>query len=82
MNHRVFIDSAKDKRVARRIRRDVTTRGRSVEEVNERFENNINKMHEQYVAPNKQKSDIVIENNRQLSAAKQQLEHWIKKTIY
>jgi uridine kinase len=39
-------------------------------------------MHEQYVAPNKQKSDIVIENNRQLSAAKQQLEHWIKKTIY
>jgi uridine kinase len=39
-------------------------------------------MHEQYVAPNKQKSDIVIENNRQLSAAKQQLERWIKKIIY
>ncbi len=82
MNHRVFIDSAKNKRVARRINRDVTTRGRSVEEVNERFEHSIHKMHEQYVAPNQQKSDIVIENNHQLSAAKQQLEHWIKKTIY
>jgi len=77
----VFIKSSSENRVARRIARDVETRGRTVEEVKDRFRTTIHKMHRQFVAPNEEKSDIVIENNEQLEAAKKQLNNWLEKII-
>jgi len=80
-DYTVFIKSSSDLRVARRIARDVATRGRTAEEVTARFSTTIHKMHEQFVAPNEQKSDIVIENNEELAVAKKRLKKWLEKII-
>ncbi|MDZ7377468.1 MAG: uridine kinase, partial [candidate division KSB1 bacterium] len=49
-----------DVRLIRRIRRDVTERGRSLESILEQYENSVRPMHLQFVEPTKRYADIII----------------------
>jgi uridine kinase len=60
MDIKVFIDTDPDVRLARRIRRDVTKRGRSLESILDQYENQVRPMHLQFVAPSKRYADIII----------------------
>jgi uridine kinase len=60
MDLRVYVDADDDVRLARRIRRDVAERGRSVESVLDQYEATVRPMHLEFVAPTRGKADIII----------------------
>ena len=60
MDVRIFVDSDADIRLCRRIRRDVTQRGRSLESVLEQYQQTVKPMHEQYVEPSKKYAHLVV----------------------
>ncbi len=61
---RVFVDAPADLRLLRRIQRDVTERGRSVESVLAQYLRTVRPMHERYVEPTKLHADLVVTNER------------------
>jgi len=60
MDIRVYVDTDADIRLARRIRRDISERGRVLEAVLEQYETQVRPMHEQFVEPFKRFADIII----------------------
>jgi uridine kinase len=61
---RMFVDSASDIRLMRRIRRDIEERGRSLDETLSRYMRWVRPMHEAFVAPSKANADLVVRNHR------------------
>lgn len=57
---RVYVETPKLLRFQRRLERDVSERGRTVEEVTRRFHSHVNPMHELYVEPTKQRSTLIV----------------------
>jgi len=57
---RIFIDEAPDIRLLRRLLRDVTERGRTIESVARQYLETVRPMHFKYVEPSKAKADIVL----------------------
>ena len=60
MDIRIFVDTDADIRLCRRIKRDVTKRGRSLESVINQYKSTVKPMHEKYVEPSKKYADIVV----------------------
>ena len=60
MNMKVFIDVAPDLRFIRRLKRDLSEHGRSVESVTKQYLATIRTMHEVYVEPSKIYADVFI----------------------
>ena len=57
---RVFVDADADDRLMRVIQRDIIERGRSVNQVIERYDNTIKPMHLQFIEPTKRYADIIV----------------------
>ncbi len=69
MDIKIFVDTDADVRLARRIRRDVAKRGRSLESVLTQYLTTVKPMHEQFVEPSKKNADlIVLEGGKNLVA--------------
>jgi len=66
---KIFVHADPDERLIRRIRRDITERGRTVEEVLTRYQNTLKPMHEQFIEPTKVYADIIIPNDRRNETA-------------
>jgi len=60
MNIKIYVDTASDIRVIRRLRRDILERGRSMESVIEQYEESVRPMHLQFVEPSKRYADIIV----------------------
>lgn len=60
MDIRIFVDTDADVRLCRRIKRDVTKRGRTLESVLTQYQETVKPMHEQYVEPSKKYADIIV----------------------
>lgn len=60
MDLKVFVDTEPDLRLARRLRRDVVERGRSVAAVLEQYETTVRPMHQELVEPSKGHADVLI----------------------
>jgi len=56
----VFVDVADDLRFIRRLNRDITERGRTIESVMEQFLDSVKPMHDKYVDPQRFKADIIV----------------------
>jgi uridine kinase len=61
MDHRVFVHAPDDIRLIRRIRRDVSERGRHVSEILHQYEKTVRPMHVRYVAPSRAFADLVVD---------------------
>lgn len=61
---KIFVHADADERLIRRIRRDITERGRDIEEVLNRYQDTLKPMHEQFIEPTKSYADIIIPNDR------------------
>lgn len=61
MDLKVFVDVASEERLARRLRRDVAQRGRSVESVHAQHARTVQPMHERFVEPSRSHADLVVE---------------------
>ncbi len=62
---RVFVDTPDDIRLMRRLRRDITERGRTFERTLEQYERTIRPMHYEFVDPSKRHADIIIPEGAQ-----------------
>lgn len=60
MDLKIFVETADDLRFIRRLRRDVSERGRSVELVIRQYLETVRPMHEQFVEPSKRFADVII----------------------
>lgn len=61
---KIYVHADSDERLIRRIKRDITERGRDVQEVLNRYQNTLKPMHQQFIEPTKEFADIIIPNNR------------------
>jgi uridine kinase len=77
---KVFIDAGAKERLQRITKRDMEQRGRTLNEVLERFEA-VHQMHEQFVEPVKHFADIIIPNGGENQEAIDKLMHIIKVNI-
>jgi uridine kinase len=57
---KLFVDTPPDIRFVRRLMRDITSRGRSVESVIEQYVTTVRPMHEEFVEPSKRHADLII----------------------
>ena len=57
---KLFVDTDADVRILRRIHRDVTERGRTLDTVMEQYLKTVKPMHEQFVEPAKRFADVVV----------------------
>lgn len=57
---KIFVDTDPDIRFIRRLRRDVTERGRTTESVIEQYLKTVRPMHLEFVEPSKRYADIII----------------------
>jgi uridine kinase len=60
MDLRVFVHTDDETRFARRLKRDVTERGRTVESVKAQYEATVLPMHVEYVEPSRRHADLVV----------------------
>ena len=65
----IYVDSADDLRLIRRIERDTKERGRTLDETLQRYVRWVRPMHEAYVWPSMRKADLIVRNYRDPSAA-------------
>jgi uridine kinase len=60
MDLRAFVDAPDDVRLARRLVRDTTERGRDAAAVKRQFARTVRPMHEQFVEPSRRHADIIV----------------------
>lgn len=65
----VWVEAPADIRLARRVRRDTMTRGRTVDSVLDQYLSTVRPMHEQFVAPAAGYADLVLDGFGTLDAA-------------
>lgn len=61
---KIFVHADADERLIRRTRRDITERGRDINEVLTRYQETLKPMHQQFIEPTKNFADIIIPNDR------------------
>ncbi len=60
MDLRIYVDTAPDLRVLRRLRRDIVERGRSVESVLDQYLATVRPMHMEFVETSKRYADLIV----------------------
>ncbi|MGL5420835.1 MAG: uridine kinase, partial [Plesiomonas shigelloides] len=60
MHASIFIDTPLDICLLRRVKRDVTERGRTMESVLEQYQKTVRPMFLQFIEPSKQYADIIV----------------------
>lgn len=60
MDMRIFVDTAADLRVLRRLTRDIEERGRSLDSVVKQYMETVRPMHMEFVEPSKRHADIIV----------------------
>ncbi len=60
MDIKVYVDTDADERFIRRLRRDLSERGRTVDSIVEQYLHSVRPMHLQFVEPTKRYADLII----------------------
>ena len=61
---KIFVHADSDERLIRRIKRDLSERGRDIDEILQRYQTTLKPMHQQFIEPSKEYADIIIPNNK------------------
>ena len=60
MDIKIYVDTADDVRILRRLCRDVNERGRSIDSITDQYYKTVRPMHQQFIEPTKSNADIII----------------------
>jgi len=66
---KIFVHADTDERLIRRVRRDISERGRDIDEVLNRYQDTLKPMHQQFIEPTKNYADLIIPNDRHNTVA-------------
>ena len=75
---KIFVDTAADLRVLRRLRRDLVERGRTVDSVIDQYVATVRPMHDAYVEPTRFAADLIVPAGRQNTHAVSMLRGWVR----
>jgi uridine kinase len=78
---KIFVDTDSDERLMRRLKRDITERGRDIDEVLNRYQTTLKPMHQQFIEPTKAYANIIIPNNQYNNVAIEIIETIIKDRL-
>ena len=81
MDLRIFVDAEADVRLCRRIKRDVSMRGRTVESVLAQYEDTVRPMHLKYVEPSKKYASFILPNGGKDKAVQKMLINHITRYL-
>ena len=81
MDIRIFVDTDADIRICRRIKRDVTKRGRTMESVIAQYQQTVKSMHEKYVEPSKKYANIVVPEGGKNYVALDMIQGYIRRHL-
>lgn len=81
MNIKIFVDTDADIRFIRRLTRDVSERGRTLDSVITQYINTVKPMHEQFVEYSKKNADIIVPEGGQNIVALNMIKHQIKNVL-
>lgn len=79
MDVKIFVDA--DERLMRRIRRDMTERGRSIESVLKQYSETVKPMHEEFVEPSKKYADVIIPHGGENAPGIEMLTTYLTKML-
>lgn len=65
---KIYVDADADERILRRLKRDVTERGRDIDGVISQYLTTVKEMHSIYVEPTKKYADVVINGGKNKTA--------------
>ena len=60
----VYVHADSDERLIRRLKRDISERGRNIDEVLTRYQTTLKPMHQEFIEPTKEFADIIIPTNK------------------
>jgi uridine kinase len=69
MDLKIFVSAPDDIRLIRRIKRDVSQRGRDIDSIIEQYLNFVRPMYIEYIKPTKNYADIIIQNEKSFKSA-------------
>lgn len=81
MDIKLYVDTDDDVRLLRRLRRDITERGRSIEGVLDQYEKFVRPMHLEFVEPSKRYADIIIPHGGENQVALQMVNALIHENL-
>lgn len=67
MDLKVFVDTDADERLSRRLRRDISERGRELNSVLEQYMRFVKPSYEQFIAPSMAQADIIVPRGKYFS---------------
>lgn len=83
LDMKIFVDTAPDIRLMRRIERDMTERGRSLESIKNQYFKTVRPMHIEFIEPTKQYADIIVprggDNHVAISMIRSRIRHLLEK---
>ncbi|MBR0036471.1 MAG: uridine kinase [Bacteroidales bacterium] len=81
LDMKVFVDADSDERLIRVLRRDVVERGRTVEDLIDRYQRIIKPMHNLHIEPTKAYADVIVPQGGSNSVAIDLLKQFIQKVL-
>ena len=78
---KVFVDAEEHIRISRRLLRDTTERGYSMDSILRDYQRFVAPMYHQYIAPTKQLADLIIPNNKHMYRAVQVLVNHLRSVM-
>ncbi|MGQ0735130.1 MAG: uridine kinase [Acidobacteriota bacterium] len=78
MDVKVFVDTDADTRFIRRLQRDVSARGRTMESVIDQYQATVKPMHLEFVEPSKRYADVILPQGGHNAVAVDLLLTWIR----
>ena len=81
MDLKIFVDADADDRLIRVMKRDVMERGRTAEQVIERYQRVLKPMHEQFIEPCKRFADVIVPQGGHNNAAINMLSKFVKQQL-
>jgi uridine kinase len=60
MSLKIYVDTDPDVRFIRRLTRDISERGRSMESVISQYKATVRPMHNQFIEPSKRNADVIL----------------------
>ena len=66
LNMKIYVDTDDDVRLARRIQRDLSMRGRDIDNVIKQYTKFVKPAFDSYVAPSRRNADVIIPWQRQV----------------
>jgi uridine kinase len=81
LDFKIYVDTDADVRLARRLRRDLDERGRSVADVLRQYEQSVRPMHLEFVEPSKRWADVIIPEGGQNTVAIEMVAARVEKVL-